>query len=495
MVVVVALGCRVNHQDIETWKGTVKGPGKIVAVLEAERYPLPLRAQAAMALVEMEHPEVEGVPELLKSMGRLDTATRHAVLKQMLPELFELMKEEVEAEEGEGADSKKGVDTPPPPSTAAVRAKDTAYHLIAHAAQAEREQLIDAVVAWFARDFNGRSRSGDVSSEQVMKSVGERAAVQLVEALDAKMPPAALVKLAELIGQQGGDKSKAEAAARLVAIEKEMRSAAFLQWIEQRLRGQVAGQKVDEKRLKQGAELNRAVYIDEGLIASMKHLADQEVVRVRLMAMATQKSSSDTEAERRKKALQALEGNVGEAQLKALTALALSAGAPPGVRDYAFDRIGDIRSRKTLPALWPLLQGGAQGRVRARVGELILAIGGRSVVAEFFQRLPSPEGGYPPQELEGYAQRLSQMSPPPSTLVRGQLASEAWWKQVIALRFLERRGERADVQRMQALVASTTMLQGKGWPKDKTLGAVAKESIQALKERLEQPGSQPSRGD
>ena len=86
----------------------------------------------------------------------------------------------------------------------------------------------------------------------------------------------------------------------------------------------------------------------------------------------------------------------------------------------AFDRVGDIRSPEAIPQMWPLVQDGsdANQRVRWRAAEMILAIGGREVVREFFERLPVAEAiKYEPEELEGYATRMSQMTPPPTELV------------------------------------------------------------------------------
>ena len=67
-------GCKVTADDIEYWKGTVKGPGKIVAVLLAERYPMELRTQAALALVEMERTDVNGVGELQRAVQQIQSS-------------------------------------------------------------------------------------------------------------------------------------------------------------------------------------------------------------------------------------------------------------------------------------------------------------------------------------------------------------------------------------------------------------------------------------
>ena len=55
-----------------------------------------------------------------------------------------------------------------------------------------------------------------------MRQLGAPACVQLVTAMSARIPQAALVQIALLISQLGDDPTKASAGARIVAIEHEM---------------------------------------------------------------------------------------------------------------------------------------------------------------------------------------------------------------------------------------------------------------------------------
>ena len=73
----LALGAaRSASEDIEYWKGTVKGPGKIIAVMLADKYPMELRTQAALALVDMERTDRDGTAELQQALQRLDDSER-----------------------------------------------------------------------------------------------------------------------------------------------------------------------------------------------------------------------------------------------------------------------------------------------------------------------------------------------------------------------------------------------------------------------------------
>src|SRR4030095_1238156 len=160
----------------------------------------------------------------------------------------------------------------------------------------------------------------------------------LVGALNTRMPKEALVKIAELIGLFAPKEDKQKAAAQLVAMEAEMRSRAFSDWIKAKIREELgkAGSK-DEKRVVEGTKITQDRLINEGVLPAMKYLADQPIVADRLLAIA---SDASLGTERRQRALLALKGNVREAHLNKILELALSNSTPPEVRDEAFDRIG-----------------------------------------------------------------------------------------------------------------------------------------------------------
>ena len=73
-------GCAVTEDDLVAWETTRRGPGRIVAVLTANKYSDELRIRAGLALIEMEprtgdHP-VDGVSELQHALSSLDETTR-----------------------------------------------------------------------------------------------------------------------------------------------------------------------------------------------------------------------------------------------------------------------------------------------------------------------------------------------------------------------------------------------------------------------------------
>lgn len=481
-VALSAMGCKVNSTDVDTWKGTMKGPGKIVAVVLAEKYDLPLRTHAALALIQMERQDVDGVAELQHVLQQLPPDTRTAIVDGLVPGLETMM---TAAAEKPAAT----VDEGPPPHQ--VRAKDAAFLLTSQASAASRDALTAAVIRWYVADFNGRSLAGNFSAEQVVRALGAPAASILVDALSSELPQQALVKLSELIGQLASPDGKAKAGSRLVAIEREMEGEKFIEWLKGKIREQMStgGAAPDEAKIAKVAELNRHNFIVDGSIPALKYLADQKEVSDRLLEIASSAGTDQKVTDRRTRALQALEGKVSKNHLQQLLALALDNSNPVSVRDYAFDRVGDIRSPDAIPAMWTLVSNASDGRLRWRASELVLALGGPGVIAEFFSKLPGGDTEFAPEELEGYASRMGQMTPLPVELLRAQLSSPNWWQRVIAIRFFERKGVAADVARLSKLAGDSAQTKGKGWPTDQTVGKVAQAAAAALQDRLKQSGS------
>jgi hypothetical protein len=500
-VAAVALlaGCKVNSDDVQHWKDTVKGPTRLSALIASDRYSLELRTEAALAIVEMDRNDVEALALLKTSLDDLraeDPAATQQIVEGMAPRLQALLASEPE-DEGNG------------PDPVQVRAKDAAYMVISYAPEQKREELIRSVLRWYSADFEGRSLAGDYSAEQVTRALGAEAASQLVDALDEKMTPAAMIKIAEIIADSGDAATKKRAGDRLVTIEKEMEKSTFVKWLGEQIRAslQASGEPADDKRVNALALFNRESYINNGALPAMRHLGDQEAVATRLLRIAdTKPGPNDAKAwierlnARRATALKALEGHVTRKHLNRLLSIALDSNNTIEVRDYAFDRVDDIHSRAAIPRLWPLIgragctSAGCSSankldkRLRWRAGELILSLGGPSIIEQFSQRLPSASGiHYEPEELEGYATRMSQMTPHPTSTVTGLLDSQQWWNRVVALRYLERRGGEPDVPAMKRLMSDEVQVSGEGWselnPPVKKVGDVADASIKALRTR------------
>lgn len=474
-----------TSQDIAHWQGTVDGPENIVAVLLANDYDVSLRAEAGLALIEMERDDEDGIQLLQGAIERIasrDEAPLREIVAGMAPGLLGLM-------EGPAGQLSENPDRPEQ-----VRAQNAAYLLIAHANDETRPPLIDGVVGWYLEEFVARSESGRHSFEQVVRSLGAPAARRLLDAISYQMPPQGLVQVAELIGHVGDDETKQRAATRLVEVEMAMESQEFIDWLKSKIAEALASQGSDDSdaRVTNIALVNQDIFINSAIDA-MKHLASFAAVRDRLMTIAVTAPTGDMTADsqallntRRQRALMALEGNATEAHLSQLLDLALN--PPLLVQDYAFDRIGEIGSPEAIPRLWPLVENASadQKRLRWRAGEMVLLLGGSDILDQFFTRLPDERRTeYPPQELVGYAVQLSQMTPPVD-LIERELSARQWHRRVIALHSIALSGTAADIARMQRLVSDRARVVGEGWEARgiRTVGNIAEAAIASLRERL-----------
>lgn len=470
--------CRVNSDDVDTWKSTVKGPSKITAVALAPKYSTELRIKAALALVEMDRQDIDGLAEFEKTLRKLDDKERQSIISGVAKGLQLIMsgKEAQPNEDGENS------------SELQIRAKDAAFMLLANAQENTRRELAKSIVQWLAEDFNGRSLAGKFSAEQIIRFLGASAGVQLVAALDLRMPQMALIKLSQLISQVGDDATKAQAARRLIEIEREMESQAFVTWLETRIieQSKERGQNVKPADVTRAALHHRETFITTGALPAMSYVAEQPIVAERLLEIALTNSQEPSIVERRWRALAALEGKVKAEHLDPLLELALNESNPSKVRDYAFDRLSDVPSPKTIVRLWPLVQSTINPRERWRAGELVLAIGGDKVLDEFLSRLPSKSDvAYEPEELEGYAKRMGQMVPLPVAKLRALLNSEQWWSRVIALNFFERKGNASDLSAVRKLTGDSTVVKGKHWEATMTVGKIATSAAEVLRQRTQ----------
>ena len=490
MISTMAWGCAIDSGDIEHWKRTQKGPTKILRVMEGERFPMELRAQAALAMVEMERTDLSPLHELNVAFKRLEShspETVKEIVERITPSLSKMMVSARDASEM--------------PRALEIRAKDAAFRLQAFASDETRKQLIADIIDFYAVDFASRSLLGDVSAEQVVRELGDPAADRLIEAMNAKMPPDALAKLAELIGEEGSDETKAKAGERLIAIEKEMESPEFLEWLKDEFRKSQGDAELDEARVDSVATLNRERFIAQGALTGMRRLSDSPVVAERLLTIALAKPPEDAPEivaqiahEKRETALLALENRAKPEHLDRLLQIALDSDDSLIVRDHAFDRIAETGSKDAIPRMWPLITTSSTEeitkRLRWRAGELVLVLGGSSVLQEFLSKLPQgARVQYEPEELEGYAARLSVASDPPDDAIR-QIARGGgnWVRLVIAAYYLERRGTAADRELLERLSNERAATVGEGWsdrePALSTVGDVAKGALTRLDERL-----------
>lgn len=496
-------GCHVSRADIAYWARTQKGPSKIVAVLLEETYPTELRVDAALALIEMERNDVDGIQELSRAIDRIsadDPEHLGAIVEGLVPELVGFL-----TPDGRTAQTgHRGA----APAALEVRAKDAAYIVAAHASSRSKARLGHAMLSWFSADFPRRAVVGVVSAEQVAEAFGEPGVLMLVRAMTERVPKE-LPRMAERVAELGSAEAKAAAAERLVAVERAMESPDFLGWLEGQIRRAAArdGRGRTAAHVKLTAASSRERFIDEGALSAMRFLADEPVIAERLLQIAESRAPGALEGElleafeaRRVRALSALDGKVRPEHAPRLLPLALGADLPLALRRVAFDRLIEARDIGAIAPMWPLVQAAATTDasreerervrlVRMKAVEVVLALGEGESVPRLLRRLPRGNAAsYEPEELALYARRLAEMGEPPEADLRAELESPIWWRRALAIIFLEEAGRSSDVPLLEALTGDGAPTVGEGWshgePARKTVGQVAAASVARLRERL-----------
>lgn len=515
-VVLMLAGCNVTDADIERWKHTQRGPGKITTVLVEGRYEQAMRVHAARALIEMRHPNANGLELLQGAFSRMAGMEREPIIHALLPELQTMLT-------SPGGASAQG------PTEQAVRAKDAAYVIlrgegrVSFANSDDRATLTGLVLDWILGDFNSRALAGSYTAEQVVQAIGSGAAERLTAAirLEQNAIPV-VVEVAKLINAVATPAGKQAAVTRLVSVAQEVEGSAG----EPRLREiatallRAASRPTDAAALGRAMEPLRAQYLTV-LFEAIRTLGQPNGTDY-LLGVAANASAP---VERRKLALTAMAGTVTAAHTQRLltvvtcgTAPAAPAeahhhGAAPAapaaapnncdvdLRGLAVDRVGETRDRAVLPQLFGLFDGANGGAAdqgfmyRWKLGEAIIKLGGAAGLTDFMQHLGAPRAapfeGFTFAEINGEAQAVGDLSPPPRDAMRAFLApSHPAQVRALAMFFLGLRGESRDLAALQAHAQDATAITGVGWNEPSlqltTVGAVARRARTTLEQSLRQ---------
>ena len=187
----------VTSERIETWKGTVKGPAKIEDALRSSKVPANLRAEAALALVDIGKPE-----KMDEIMAAVSAAERWEILKTLI------------------ALAVKGLESPQVPK---VRdARDTLFSVRQYAPPEEQKRIDMALLGSIEKDLSqGRLSGGRHSFDKMLTAVGPASGPMLVKLLaDPKASYRGVVELlAKLCDEPTRDRAGSALLARLPAGE------------------------------------------------------------------------------------------------------------------------------------------------------------------------------------------------------------------------------------------------------------------------------------
>src|SRR5450432_143494 len=146
-------GCAVGESDVQRWEGTERGPEKLVAVLTHDKYAIPLRTDAALALIRMKPRAGKrvGLDDLNNALGELDEESLKKIVIGMTPEL---VKQITAVPPVHKADA-------PAPVDPSIPYKDAAFAMLSHEPpfikdDKSKTDIQNALVVWAQTDFEDR---------------------------------------------------------------------------------------------------------------------------------------------------------------------------------------------------------------------------------------------------------------------------------------------------------------------------------------------------
>ncbi len=484
-------GCNVSDGDIEHWKHTQRGPRKITTVLVENRYDQAMRVHAARALIEMKHPNANGLELLQSAFQSMAPADREPIIHALVGELRTMLGPT------QGASAQA-------PTEQQIKAKDAAYVILrgdgrsSFASGEDRAALTTLVLDWILSDFNTRALAGSYTAEQVVQAIGPTAVDRLTQSIafsETSIP--VVVEIAKLVNGIGTPQGKQAATARIVAVATEIEAPAADQRLGEIGRALLtrAQRPTDAPAIARAVTQLRTQYLT--VIYEAIRTLGQPNGTDYLLGVA---NSATAPLDRKKLALTAMANNVSPSHAARLITVLNCTPGPAcdgDLRGLAVDRLGEARDRTILPQLFAVYDasnGGAADQsftLRWKLGEAILKLGGAQVLAEFMQHFstarPTPFAGYTFAELNGEAQALGDLTPPPRDAIRGYLvASHPVPARVLAMMYLGIKGEQSDLALLQQYASEATPVTGEGWTDAQltTVGAVATRMRGSLEQAL-----------
>lgn len=377
-------GCRITTDDVEAWAKKKAGPRKLVAVVQHDKYDMPLRVTAGMTLVSMKPRGGRAVGllgdedyiGLLEGLEEMSVEERTPIIKGMVPELVKGITFVPQGDE---------VDTSYP-------YKDAAFALLTHGEtglvtdKEVTEKLTAALIEWSTHNFEARmdDTSQLYGMEQVLRYLRAPGVKGLTELIQPDFKKIREVSM--LIKELGDKETKREASKRMVTVAKHVDSEA---WIKQKApsveaANERSGLKVKEKQFEKQLE----AYQEEELLrvfGAMKNVGEKPIVDY-LLDYAQNK---DNPEKRRAAALAGLENNLdrkNEVHAKALLDFLASDETPDTMRDVAARRVGELSREQVADRLYGLFDH-KRWQLRWTVASLLLKMTEAKQMDEFMEKL------------------------------------------------------------------------------------------------------------
>lgn len=452
-----ATGCRTTSEDVRRWGNTVQGPRKLVAVLVHDKYPLSLRADAALTLVSMKPRAGRriGIGSLVETLNQLPASDRKKIVSNLVPRLTTEIQKPPKGSEESREDT-------------SIPYKDAAYALLTNESgplisdPSQVESIRTALTQWALTDFSNRmdDSSQGYGMEQVLRYLKAPGVRGLPAQIQVDAPK--LDRICDLIAELGDTPTKLEASKRLVAVAREIESDRWRKSQEPRLEAANRASKLNPTKEQFQKQLDQ--YQEEELLrifGSMHKIGQSPVVEY-LIEFASEKSENE---KRRAAALAALENHVDKdnvGQADRILALAGADDTPDTVRDVALRRVGEMPRKVVVGRLYSLFDAN-NWKVRWLAAELILKMSDVSQVDEFMSHLQEVKHMSLTEPLR-YGSLIGEMKKakvdPIDLIVKYSESSYEAPVRLSALGYYYEKGTKSDLAKVEQYAKDTTRVPG-----------------------------------
>ena len=396
-------GCRVSETDVHRWETTERGPFKLVAVIEHDKYVWPLRVEAALSLIRMPprggqrqgikflvgpYKNDEGV-ERAGALVEVSEDSRRKIVDGMAPEILKELQAPPPVKNADGT-------MPPDPS---IPYKDAAFAMLSHepplvANDKTKKDFQDALVQWAQTDFESRIENAtqQYGIEQMMRHLGSPSVRGLPGLIG--VDTYRIDRMAGLIADIGDTDTKNKASEALVALAKKFESAEWIaketQIVDEHNKKAAPNTPVTKEQVAKQVQTIQERKLNEEVFPAMKRVGGRPVIDFLIAYAGDGKKSED----KRKLALAALEGRVDKsnnADVDRIFSIAKEDATPDGVRDLAFARLGELPKEQIIPKLYaePAFFAPKRWKIRWVAASLVLKSMTTKGVADFMRHLPA----------------------------------------------------------------------------------------------------------
>jgi hypothetical protein len=414
----LSTGCdSVTSENIQTWKGTERGPAKIQKAVRDPGVAAPLRGEALAALCE-----IDRLDEVEEDLQALPAEARAATVHEATPRLVKLM---------------QGEDPAGPPGRVVKACKDELYLIRGQASPPDQAAIDDALLRWVLIDVGARSGAGTVGAEKIFAAAGPARVGPLLVPLVARLG-AARASACELLGRLGDAASRERAGAEL---SRSARTEAPLREDTVKCLGQLGGPSAS---------------------ALLGELAQKGDVEGRLRALGALRIHPDPSAAR------------------VALALARDRAQSNDVREGAFALCEDLGGDAIVQGLFPLIDD-PNKLVALRTVEAVLKVGRAAVVGRVLDRLTPRLFDGPDDVRDLLVKDLVRLGKPALPALKSSLGAKSALARVAAVMAIGELGSRDDAAAVARLAGDSALVGVKGFPGGGTVGAQARAAVEKLK--------------